>query len=188
MSEFWIQTFTGKKFDLLESDESMIDIIDIAHHLSIENRFNGATKFPYSVAYHSILVSSKCSTTNKLEGLLHDAHEAYTKDLPTPLKRFLNIKFRNSFIYENLSNKIQNLIKTKFSCIYSENSPIDINVKFVDLRMAKTEREQLLVEPPEPWHYSIENAEPYNDINILNLSAENVEDLFLKEYEKYRRD
>lgn len=185
MSEFWIQTFTGKKFDLLEPDESMICIEDIAHHLSMENRFNGATKFPYSVGYHSILVCDKAYVEYKLEALLHDAHEAYTKDLPTPLKQLLRSR---DFVYEQTANLIQDKINRKFDCLYSINSPLYLSILQVDLRMAKTEMQQLLTTQPEPWHTSIENAEPYLDIDILKLSAENVEQLFLKEYEKYRRN
>lgn len=64
---------------------------DIAHHLSLINRFHGATTRPYSVAEHSLL----CSEIAKREGgpvflqlaaLMHDAHEAYTSDLSSPAK------------------------------------------------------------------------------------------------------
>src|SRR6266852_1065778 len=185
MSEHWIQTFTGKRFDLLEPTEDMIYIEDIAHHLSIENRFGGATKFPYSVGYHSILVSKHCQKGLELDGLLHDAAEAYCKDITSPMRRALytNLGEVGSYSkYENMINHIQDIIQNKFKVL-------DFSlIKTVDLRMSKTEREILLSKPTVAWHNSIESAEPYLDVEILNLSAANIEELFLKEFEKLRRD
>lgn len=72
-----------------------IRIGDIAHHLSLINRFTGATMRPYSVAEHSLL----CAEIAKHEGapaglqmamLMHDAHEAYTTDLSSPAKVAVN--------------------------------------------------------------------------------------------------
>jgi hypothetical protein len=187
MSEYWIQTFTGKRFDLLEPDESMIDILDIAHHLSIENRFNGATKFAYSVGYHSINVCLFAPKEFKLNALLHDAHEAYTKDLTSPMRRMLRESYDlrnpsgNSFTFEAACFRIQNLIWNKFDVLYDNEI-----IKEIDLRMALTERNALCVPCPDKWHPSIENKEPFN-IEFLKLQSENVEGLFLKEYEKWRR-
>lgn len=68
---------------------------DIAHHLSLINRFTGATTRPYSVAEHSLL----CADIAEHEGapvglqmamLMHDAHEAYTTDLSSPAKVAVN--------------------------------------------------------------------------------------------------
>src|SRR5207244_9677156 len=100
MSDTWIQTYSGRRFDLLEPSEEMIEIIDIAHGLSLEVRFNGATRFPYSVAQHSLLVCQFTGNKCKLYGLLHDAAEAYCKDIPSPLKRWLEIR------YTGIENKI----------------------------------------------------------------------------------
>ncbi|PIV87005.1 phosphohydrolase, partial [Candidatus Kaiserbacteria bacterium CG17_big_fil_post_rev_8_21_14_2_50_51_7] len=50
MSTFWIQTYTGKVFDLAEPKEEMVDIVDIAHALSQMCRFTGHSDKPYSVS------------------------------------------------------------------------------------------------------------------------------------------
>lgn len=65
--------------------ESDINIHDIAVHLANECRYGGAVR--YSVAEHSILVSQLIKQSSvRVYGLLHDAHEAYTKDLPSWIK------------------------------------------------------------------------------------------------------
>ena len=99
MSNFWIETYTHKKFDYLEYIEEDICIEDIAHALSNLSRFTGHTMKFYSVAQHSILVSDLMVLANienedkeetnliGLYGLLHDASEAYLCDLSTPLKQ-----------------------------------------------------------------------------------------------------
>ncbi len=84
-----IITASGRKVDLLDPKPDDIDIKDIAHHLSQINRFTGAALYPVSVAAHSILVSELCSPENRLQGLLHDATEAYLGDVSTPLKELL---------------------------------------------------------------------------------------------------
>lgn len=179
MSEFWIQTFTGKRFDLLEPTIDMICIEDIAHHLSIENRFAGATKFAYSVGYHSVLASNQAPKHLKLEALLHDAEEAYYKDLPYHWKILIRREIHPVF-WEQSVNQTKRLIDIKYGLTFSDESHKII--KNIDLRMSTTEKNQLLKDPPIKWN----DTEPYN-IEIMKLQPENVEELFLKEYEKYRR-
>jgi uncharacterized protein len=82
-----IQTFTGIFLDPFDPDPEKIDITDIAHALANQCRFSGHTKRRWSVAHHSCLVSALCPDEFKLDGLLHDAHEAFCVDLPTPIKR-----------------------------------------------------------------------------------------------------
>jgi 5'-deoxynucleotidase YfbR-like HD superfamily hydrolase len=75
--------------DLLSPTLEMLDLRDIAHHLSLTNRFNGATRRPYSVAEHCIIGSYYAAPEFALEFLLHDAPEAYLGDVTGPLKRLL---------------------------------------------------------------------------------------------------
>ena len=85
----WIETAHEGKFD---PQSPIFNIKDIAHSLSQLCRFNGHTRVFYSVAEHSLLVSKIMETFclgDPLEGLLHDATEAYMSDVPAPLKQFL---------------------------------------------------------------------------------------------------
>lgn len=85
-----IETYLGLRFDLLNPDPKAVHIEDIAHHLSLENRYNGATRIPLSVAQHCILVSEQFTDFGEQAfALLHDAHEAYCKDITRPLKTIL---------------------------------------------------------------------------------------------------
>lgn len=81
----WVQTYTGRAFWPLNPSPDDVDIIDIAHALSLKCRYSGHCDRFYSVAEHSVLVSR---IVPSLEALLHDAGEAYSPfgDIPRPIK------------------------------------------------------------------------------------------------------
>ncbi|KKM73571.1 hypothetical protein LCGC14_1409220 [marine sediment metagenome] len=85
----WITTYTGRKFHFLDPQLDEIDIVDIAHALSLTCRFGGQCKQFYSVAEHSIRMAEIVLDEYKLFALLHDASEAYLPDLPRPEKAVL---------------------------------------------------------------------------------------------------
>jgi hypothetical protein len=77
-----ITTFTGHYVNPLELRFSEIHIEDIAHALSLINRFVGHTKFPLSVAQHSVMAARMLEgTPHALQALLHDGSEAYLGDV-----------------------------------------------------------------------------------------------------------
>lgn len=90
----WIQTYSRKKFSLVDPRPYDVDIGDIAHALAHTCRYNGHTKQYYSVAEHCVHVSRHCAPPydrrTRLAGLLHDATEAYVGDCVTPLKKLLH--------------------------------------------------------------------------------------------------
>jgi len=82
-----------------------IHIVDIAHNLSLINRFAGA--IPYSVAEHCLICSMMIReavklvetdptklATAQLCALLHDAHEAYIGDIIVPVANILGDTFK----------------------------------------------------------------------------------------------
>jgi 5'-deoxynucleotidase YfbR-like HD superfamily hydrolase len=102
-----VQTFSGKMINIFEFNSRDIDIEDVAHHLSLENRFAGATRHHYSVAQHSLLVSEvlykkgkKSKNHNRwaMMGLLHDASEYVLKDIPSPCKLGMHFAYENDVI------------------------------------------------------------------------------------------
>jgi 5'-deoxynucleotidase YfbR-like HD superfamily hydrolase len=102
-----IRTYSGIMFDPLNPKPEDIRIQDIAWALSNICRFNGHTSLNYSVAEHSLAVSSTIEKGFELAGLLHDASEAYLGDIASPLKysgiydKYLEVEKRlQTMIYE----------------------------------------------------------------------------------------
>ena len=82
----YITTITGKHFDPIEPERSLIDIYDIAHSLSHVCRANGHMKHFYSVAQHSMACAREAVERGYdkaivLGCLLHDGSEAYMSDV-----------------------------------------------------------------------------------------------------------
>jgi hypothetical protein len=104
----YILTYQKKEFYPLDPKIEDIDIVDIAHALSLLCRANGHFKHFYSVALHSI----NCALEAKARGysdrvalgcLLHDGSEAYLADITRPVKKHLH-KYLE--IEDVLQNKI----------------------------------------------------------------------------------
>lgn len=91
-----INTFTGKKLNLIRPSVEMIDIQDIARGLAYKSHFGGQTPFYFSIADHSILVyllmlqDGERDFSKLLLGLLHDASEAYLGNMLKPIKIHLS--------------------------------------------------------------------------------------------------
>lgn len=84
----------GRTRDLMRLTEPDFDVWEIARRLAKLNRFCGATRFPLSVATHSVVVSYLAPASLALTGLLHDISESFgIGDLISPVKR-LNPAFK----------------------------------------------------------------------------------------------
>lgn len=115
-----IKTASNRPFNLLDPRCSEVNIEDITIGLSNCCRFSG--QIPngvfYSVAEHSMLICQAMlkdghSPKAALLGLLHDASEAYTGDISSPLKELLGDRFR--WIENEIQERILNhfdLVKT----------------------------------------------------------------------------
>lgn len=85
-----IRTFSGRYVNPLNLRLEDVDVNDIAHHLSLINRFNGATRHPINVASHSLFVALLCAQhpiAIQIQALFHDASEAYLGDVTKWVKR-----------------------------------------------------------------------------------------------------
>jgi len=84
-----IRTYSGIAFDLRDPQPAIVCLEHIVYSLSLMNRFNDAALFPYSVAQHLLHVAELLMPKLRLEGLLHDAAEAYSGDMVSPLKQVI---------------------------------------------------------------------------------------------------
>lgn len=69
-----------------------VSLIDIVVHLGRTRRFGGFGSQEWTVLHHSMLVAllwqaAGYPVEKLVYALLHDAHEAYTGDIPRPVKR-----------------------------------------------------------------------------------------------------
>lgn len=136
----WIITLSGSHFDYLNPNPASICIKDIARALSHECRFAGHLPAFYSVAQHSVVVSYLVPPEFALEALLHDAVEAYCKDIPAPLKRLLPD-------YRAIENHIDQTIRQVFKLPALQSK----EVKHADLVALATERRDFGLDDGTPW-------------------------------------
>ena len=179
MSKYWVQSNGARAIDLVDPDLGEIDVADIAHHLSLINRYSGATERPYSVAQHCVLVAhslalAKCSREIQFAGLVHDAAEAYLGDITSPVKRRLNSLCAG--IVDMLEEPVESAIARKLGAIY----PWPPEVFDADLRMLVTERRDLLGDiQTRPWGVDVA---PHADIQVLPWDATYAEGLWLARF------
>ncbi|HAH06661.1 MAG TPA: hypothetical protein DCM05_09075 [Elusimicrobia bacterium] len=150
----WILTHTGKHFDFMNIDPDEIDMQDIAVSLAREPRFGGHTEEFYSVAQHSVLASLIVPPGYEFEALLHDATEAYCRDIPSPLKRLLPD-------YQDMERKIDLAVRTRF------NLPPEMsaNVKLADKILLAAELRDLMPDDPDKLE-ALEGLVPMADSTI----------------------
>lgn len=160
----WFQVFSGRRFFALDPDPIDIDIVDIAHALSLICRYNGHCREAYSVAQHSVLVSERVPEECAFEGLLHDASEAYLGDMVRPLKLGMPE-------YRRAEEHLEKIIAMKYGLRFPWPEP----VKIADNRMLATERRDILPVFREDWpNY----GEPYPE-PVVPWSAPVAEARFL---------
>ncbi|RLM13348.1 hypothetical protein BIY27_10785 [Gibbsiella quercinecans] len=166
----WINTFTGKHFNYAKPTADSICIEDIAQALSHECRFAGHLPEFYSVAQHCVLVSQIVPEEFALEALLHDAHEAYCKDIPSPLKSLIPD-------YRGIENNIDFVIRNKYDLPFTI-SPI---VKFSDLILLATERRDLDIDDGTPWPI-LAGIFPSDDIIVSPVNPMQARTMFMQRF------
>jgi len=138
----WIQTISGRQFNLSNIEPEAICLEDIAHSLSNICRFNGHTKSFYSVAEHCVVMSHLVPADAQAGALMHDAGEAYIGDISTPLKNLAPA-------LGDIENRILEAVLQKYGIEYARHRGL---LKEADLRMLETERLQLMANPKiENW-------------------------------------
>lgn len=133
-----ITMVNGRYMNLIKPFKSDVDVNVIAHALSNLCRFTGHVRQFYSVAQHSVSVSYLVPPEHALQGLLHDAAEAYIGDVSSPLKTLLPD-------YREIEHRVEQAVWGAFSLPERLHS----SVKYADLVMLATEKRDLMPVSPE---------------------------------------
>lgn len=168
-AQSFIVTRSGIEFSLSRPLPSMVRIEDIAWHLAFINRFCGATLRPISVAEHSLLVAEILERDAGVRdpmllraALLHDAHEAYTGDVATPVKAWAGDG------YSMLARRVTDAIEQHFG-ITQAAWKHRLAIKYADRVSLATERRDLMPASVTPWAV----LEGVRGVGWINLNERN---------------
>lgn len=172
MKDTRMQLWTGGWLDTANPRPEDIQIEDIAHSLSLTCRYGGHCKVFYSVAEHCVAVSRVVPREHQLWGLLHDAAEAYVRDIPSPLKPLLPG-------YEEVENKVMRAICIRFGL------PLEMPsiIRVADKRVLMAEQPIFMGKQVFDWGYREEPAE----VDLLGLDHILAEKVFLKRFKEVNR-
>jgi hypothetical protein len=130
--EAGIALLSGTLFDYDNPGAEQVAIEDIATGLSNVCRFAGQVDYFYSVAQHAVNTSYIVAPEFAYDALMHDTAEAFTNDIPTPLKFKLPI-------FKELELKIEAAMAEQFGFAF----PLPPAVKVADLQMLVLENQAL---------------------------------------------
>ena len=165
----YMLTFTGAVYRPTHPRVEDVRIVDIAHHLSNCCRYSGACRRFYSVAEHSVLVSHVVPPEHALQGLLHDATEAYLHDITRALKYSWLM-----WGYRVLEARNWRVIAERFGV------PVLMHREVKDADDAVLLAERLALMPASPvWQVSPRDAA---DVKVIGHPPELAEEYFLNRF------
>jgi hypothetical protein len=191
--DYWFTTYTGKKFYPFNPRIEDIDIEDIAHALSLICRFGGHLPEHYSVAQHSVLVSYLVPIELRLEGLMHDAAEAYIGDVIRPIKKhpvFIQL-------LTSIENNLDLLIRSKFKLFEFSKKGVGgfeySAIKKADSIALLTEKRDLFkVAKDQVWELKSQieysNLEPHPNFTIPFVHPGFAKQQFLHRFAELKRE
>lgn len=151
-----MQLSSGALFDLLDPDPEHINIAEVASVLSVTPRWCGRARFPHgepwTVAQHCILTADIVAALEPenapahLWALLHDAHEAFTGDITTPMQHAAEAVNRLHSIQGGIDQAIRDALGINWRDVAGRTLAI---VKGADLIAMATEHRKFL--PPSDW-------------------------------------
>lgn len=168
----WMQTLSGKAFDLFYPDPKLVDFEnDVSSHLAKISRFSGATKgdVGYSVAQHCVVGAESIyeatgSTRLAAIFLLHDAHEAFCGDIATPTAKTLaeianDMGEYGSTIVSDAIKELKGRIDGAVFAAAGVDLPDETEsaaIKHHDVAMMNAERAALKRQVPRSWGSAID--------------------------------
>lgn len=193
--DIYIHTASGQPYWPFRPTPEMVDIQVVAHHLANQCRWAGATQHRtqrdrifYSVAEHSLYVSDYLERDlNRpdlaLEGLLHDAPEAFIQDWIRPIKYAPVLRA----IYQQIEEPNERAVATRFSLQW----PWPPEVKIADEAVCRAERDQIIpLAPGTDWnteHSMLDESQKPAPITIEMLAPHQAKRAFLARFERLIR-
>lgn len=167
-----IALLSGNLFDYNDPDSSVVTIEDIATALANVCRFAGHVHYFYSVAQHAVNCSYIVDPKFAFDALMHDTAEAFTNDLPTPLKWAVPI-------FKDLEVRIESAMSRKFGFTY----PLSSEIKLADAQMLRMEKERV---KRDRSHWAmldgIEVDHLLNKVDLRLCTPPQAKKLFLNRY------
>lgn len=175
-SNKWCKTVDGKEINLFDPDPSLFTVDRIANALARINRFAGHWVQPISVARHSVYVAAQlyaddCDIETRLQGLFHDAAEAFTTDIPSPLKRLLFVAGPCTTEHEGYYRFEDALLRCIFRALKIE-WPLRLEVEKAD--KALTEKEKGWVAGTDTRLYARASTDPEVVARVFKCRAEKL--------------
>ena len=177
-SKHYITTYSGLSVYPLSPTPETISIIDIAHQSSCDARFSGATRDFYSVAQHQVVASMVAEAwfgagcIEAKQSLLHDATEAYLRDIPAGVKHLPQLAG-----YRDIEDGLAQCIFGRFDVEW----PMSPSIKLIDKKLAATEAVSLLLTKPD-W-LGVGDYEPILGLEIFPLPPKAAEAAFLRRFQ-----
>ena len=134
----FVTTYSGVKFFVEDCNIAEVPIEDIAHALAMNCRFNGHLDQFYSVAQHSVIVSSLVPSEHRMTALLHDVSEAFLPDMPRPFKQYIGG-------FQDYEDRIDRAVADTYGTTY----PLPESVKYIDKNIVRDEAEAMYRVPPD---------------------------------------
>lgn len=173
-SDYWFQTFTGKRIDLCAPDPKLVDIKDIAKALSNMPRWGGQTAAFYSIAEHGIRLAGMVPPDLGMAALLKDAAKAYVGELQRPVKRLPDMEG-----WRSLRDRWSLVIGTAFGLGQRIRFP-DRLIREYDERLNHAERIALIGVGPERERANVTQSRVAGD--IVPMSPDDAYTRFLQVY------
>ncbi len=166
----FLLTASGVAFDLASPRPQDVVAEDVAHALSRLCRFGGHARTHYSVAQHSVLVSTLVPPALALAGLLHDAAEAYVGDVVSPVKRLLAD-------FAQVEARVLSAVAQRFAVpAWAFDTP---ELAAADRAALLAERAALLPPSPRPWGEDLAGSSASPVGRIVPWPADEARDRFL---------
>lgn len=166
-------TATGRQYWPLDPRPEDVELVHIATALGKECRYNGSCRGFYSVAEHSVLVSLVVPPEHALQGLLHDAPEAYVKDITRPVKRGLGKAYAD----------IEDLNWLAIASHFGISPVMHSSVKAADDAVLMAERDQIMPQGGPQWAVDAQPAK----VRIFGLEWPSARDAFIKRFMQLTR-